>query len=288
MNGYIDQRLDEGAHRHTIKKELITLRVALKVARSDNAFRGSLDVLFPQFDPAYEPRRRVLSMLEFESLVAVLPLGRRQMVAVLALTGARRGETYRLTWNDIGEHHVFLRGTKTKDAPREVPLLPELRALLQELPRGEGSERVLRGWMNLYRDLSAACARVGIAPITPNDLRRSFATWLRNAGVDSASVAPLLGHANSKMVEKVYGRINLDAKTRAVAPLQGIRLTPASSPRLTASSEDSMAASAAADTLLPKERVRQMRPNEASKFQEDAARPAGIEPTATGLEGPCS
>lgn len=168
LEAYVDKReKEEGAHRHTIKKELITLRVALKVAREDGAYRGSFELLFPEFSADYQPRTRALSKLEFDSLLGALPPGRRQAVALMGLTGARLGECARLTWNDVGAEHVFLRGTKTKDATREVALLPVLRQLLAELPRGSGDDRVFPSWNNLYRDLRAACSRIGIAPCTP-------------------------------------------------------------------------------------------------------------------------
>lgn len=50
--------------------------------------------------------------------------------------------------------------------------------------------------------------------VSPNDLRRTFASWLKQAGVDSMVVAKLLGHTTSRMVEMVYGHLN-DATTSA-------------------------------------------------------------------------
>ena len=47
-----------------------------------------------------------------------------------------------------------------------------------------------------------------------NDLRCTFARWLKQAGVDSMVVAKLLGHTTSRMVEMLYGHLN-DATTSA-------------------------------------------------------------------------
>ena len=44
--------------------------------------------------------------------------------------------------------------------------------------------------------------------MTPNDLRRTFASWLKQAGTDSLTVARLLGHSSTAMVDKVYGRLD--------------------------------------------------------------------------------
>ena len=43
--------------------------------------------------------------------------------------------------------------------------------------------------------------------MSPNELRRTFASWLKQAQVDSFVVAQLLGHSSSRMVELVYGRL---------------------------------------------------------------------------------
>jgi len=40
--------------------------------------------------------------------------------------------------------------------------------------------------------------------VSPNDLRRSYASWLEQGGQDSMLVARLMGNS-AAMVEKVYG-----------------------------------------------------------------------------------
>ena len=54
-----------------------------------------------------------------------------------------------------------------------------------------------------------------IPNVTPNDLRRTFASWMKNQGVDSAVVAALLGPKSTRMVDLVYGK--LDPSTLAAA-----------------------------------------------------------------------
>jgi len=75
--------------------------------------------------------------------------------------------------------------------------------------------------MNVRRDLHAACARAKIPPCSPNDLRRTYASWLKQAVVDSAVVAKLLGHSSTKMVDLVYGRIDDATLARAASLLPG-------------------------------------------------------------------
>ena len=55
--------------------------------------------------------------------------------------------------------------------------------------------------------------------MSPNDLRRTYASWLKQRGVDSMIVAKLLGHTTSRMVELVYGHLNDAALQAAMAQL---------------------------------------------------------------------
>ena len=57
--------------------------------------------------------------------------------------------------------------------------------------------------------------------MTPNDLRRTFATWLKQNDVDSAVVAAMMGHSSTAMVDRVYGRLDEATYRRAIARLPG-------------------------------------------------------------------
>ena len=43
-------------------------------------------------------------------------------------------------------------------------------------------------------------------PLSPNDLRRTFAQWLVRSGVPYELAYPLLGHDSPRMLERVYGK----------------------------------------------------------------------------------
>jgi integrase len=60
----------------------------------------------------------------------------------------------------------------------------------------------------IKRELARACARAGVPRVTPNDLRRTFATWLKQSDVDSAVVAAMMGHSSTAMVDRVYGKLD--------------------------------------------------------------------------------
>jgi integrase len=72
-----------------------------------------------------------------------------------------------------------------------------LRQYALEHAQGEKEQLFLR-WQCVRRDLRAACAKLGIPGCSPNDLRRTCATWLRAAGTPPHLIAPLMGHADKQ------------------------------------------------------------------------------------------
>jgi len=142
-------------------------------------------------------------------------------LATLLETGLRVSEACRLQVGDIdptaGLVHVRLgKGAKN----RSVNLTDHLRRLLR---RYWEVQRPLRPWLfpaqrlatpgrvdpvqrwadrpvspdAVRRRLHRAAARAGLKRrVTPHDLRRTYATWLLEAGVDLRTVQVLLGHAS--------------------------------------------------------------------------------------------
>ena len=215
---YISHRLDEGAARETVRKELSTLRKALEEARRRGLFFGDPRSVVPKFRVTYNPRRRFLSPAEFGALLSALRPHRARWVAVAVYTGARRSEVEALRWEehiDLENGWVFIPGTKTAGSHRKVPLPTPLAEYLRCTPVKSG--RLVETWPNVGRDLPASCVRAAIARTTPNDLRRTYASWMKQAGEDSAVVAKLLGHSSTRMMDLVYGLLadeNLVAATK--------------------------------------------------------------------------
>jgi integrase len=209
---YCLSRLEEGAARETVRKELVVLRSTLSLARDRGMLTRDPDALIPKFRAPYRPKRRWLSEPEIVELLKNLPDERKSWVLLAVFTGGRLSELESLTWGDLnfGKAQIHIRGTKTARSDRFIPMDPELAELLLPL-RAEADQPVAGKWRNVRRDLRKACEKAGIEPVSPNDLRRTFASWLKQAGRDSLAVGKLLGHTSSRMVELVYG--HLDQKT---------------------------------------------------------------------------
>lgn len=196
---------------NTIHKELVALRQVLKRARRRREFRRELDEVLPiGYSPKYVPRKVSLTLEQAPKVLAQLAPHRAAAASFVLATTARRSEVFsaRTEDVDIETGRVHLRGTKTAGAERTVTVAPFARPLLAfALERGGGKNGLLfRPWPNARRGLANACRAVGAPRVTWNDLRRTLSTWLIEGGVSDVVVANLLGHADTTMLHRVYGR----------------------------------------------------------------------------------
>ncbi len=218
---YIGTRIAEGAARGTVAHEMTALRRALGHAKEAGRYFADPKAAIPKFRAPYVPRTRWLTREEFKLLLRELDPHRQLWVVIAVFTGGRDSEVDTLTWDNVDWHGgaVTLLGTKTKRARRRVPLHPLLAEVLRRSKGVRGP--VVGEWMNANRDLARACERAKINKVSPNDLRRTYTSWLKQEGTDSAIVARLLGHGSTKMVDLVYGQLDDDTLGRAVRRLSG-------------------------------------------------------------------
>lgn len=191
----------------TVRKELGVLRSALRLARKAGAKIPDPSDYWPPIRFRTNRVKRYLKRDDLTRLIGQLTETQVDFVMWGLYTGARLGELRGLRWEDLDlrEKTLHIRGTKTDSSDRVIPLHAKLCELATRHKGKTGP--ILRRWINIQRDLKLACDRAKLPPLSPNDLRRTFATWMKQAGADSAVVARLLGHVNSIMVDRVYGQL---------------------------------------------------------------------------------
>lgn len=214
---YMDARLmNARVHLPTVAKELGLLRAALRYARKHKRYTGDVSAIIPDdIQGAYVPRDRALSHPEYEALKLTLNPDRRDYLAAWCYTGQRESELYAFTPADLAGDMLHVNGSKTDGSDRWLPVAAEVADVF-------GRRESFPRWGNVRRDLAAACMRAEIKRVSCNDLRRTFCTWLAEAGVPEAVAASLLGHASSTMVRRVYTRIGRAAQIAAVATLPSL------------------------------------------------------------------
>lgn len=132
---------------------------------------------------------------------------------------------------------------KTPAAVRDVPLFPELAEVLKPIPSllidMDGDVLTTAGWHSAWtvyiNNLEVAlngcrkrwygkrdCDKIHPPPpwrpvtIRPYDLRHSFCTWCRDAGVDPHVLQVWMGHSDISMIMKVYDHVSGDRITEEV------------------------------------------------------------------------
>jgi integrase len=214
VDKYIETRRAEGAHASTIGKELTVLRGTLKFAKRRREWGGDVEAVMPiGWSAQYEPRTRFLSVEEAPKLLAAFPAYRAAQLAFIIATGARDSEAQRAQRCDVDwtSREVFIRGSKTKRSRANVPILGLVEALLrfafEHAPGKEPEGLLFAPWSGIRWDLRRVCDRLGMPRVSPNDLRRTLATWLRQRGVQTDHLGKMLRHGDSRMVERVYGQL---------------------------------------------------------------------------------
>jgi len=132
----------------------------------------------------------------------------RHAILLASHTGARLGDLRALTWSAVGQNAVSWQTGKSRGRRTAVvPITPDLRAVLDGIPRRE-SPNILtsarrRPWTEsgLETALRKAKIAAGIHGLRWHDFRGTAATNLVRANMTEADVATVLGWSTSKVQE---------------------------------------------------------------------------------------
>lgn len=187
-----------------------------------NALKSFIAVakIIPRKSPP-KPDAKIPTPQLFEQLLAALDSCAQGhsalLVRLLAHTGMRINEARQLTWDDVRDDHIYLRGETTKNGrPRTIPFI-------------RGTTEVLRAWKRVSkgklvitqkdcrRALRFAAQLLGCPLYNHHTFRHYFATRCIVSGVDIPTVAKWLGHTDGGMVLlRTYCHL-LDEHSRAMA-----------------------------------------------------------------------
>jgi len=120
--------------------------------------------------------------------------------------------------------------------------------------------------------------------VTPNDLRRTFATWRKQRDVGSAVVAAMMGHSSTAMVDRVYGKLDAAGYRRAIARMPGGAdvTAPAPAPNLHAGGTTIAQDRGEHGTTAPKREIADSVEKSAMSASY-GVRAEGLEPSTSGL-----
>lgn len=179
---------------------------------------------------------RAMTRAEFDALMDAVPLNRRAFYAMAAMTGLRWREIARLRWSALDGDLLNVMAGQTKNRKRaDLPVIGELAAVLGEY-RAErdgavmfDAEPRLRTWRHdlvragvcgLIDDTIPAARRYDTAnligyvddrgrQLDRKSLRMTFATWLKENGVDLRDAQRLMRHSDVNLTAKIYTDVRL-------------------------------------------------------------------------------
>ena len=176
------------------------------------------------------PRERFLSPEETDRLCAVLREAEPEMPSAVAafrlllLTGCRLSEIQTLRWEHVKDDCIEL--PDAKSGGRIVPLGPEARAVLADLPRDDDNPWVIAGRLpgshltDLQRPWRRIRKRAGLEDVRIHDLRHSFASRAVALGESLTMIGKLLGHTQAQTTAR-YAHLARDSIQSAAARITG-------------------------------------------------------------------
>lgn len=187
-------------------------------ARLSSIFCHAIQNRFIDFNPVkfikkYKeyPRERYLYQNEALSLLYECKNSKNKelyTIVVLALnTGMRVGEILNLSRQNILEKQILLFGEQTKSGlPRRIPLnVSAKNVLIEHLNTSLNNDGLIFTSKDIRECFKYAKLRAGIIGLRFHDLRRTFATYLKDGNIDIHTISKILGHTSITTTERYLG-----------------------------------------------------------------------------------
>lgn len=134
----------------------------------------------------------------------------RHVIALLILTGARKGEALTARWTDFDLAHRIWRVPMSKSGrPRHIPLSDGALAVLERIPNQGLADGYLfpspstgKPYTSIFGAWDRARQRAKLQDVRIHDLRHSFASMLVNQGRSLYEVQQILGHHQIKTTQR--------------------------------------------------------------------------------------
>ena len=204
-----------------------TLNTFRKIKKLVKRKKGSPDI-----------RDRILSREEFESLIKHSKTHLVPIIATAYYTGMRRGEILNLTWDriDLPDRMIRLEADDTKDKEaRNIPICDNLFKILRSLSnriqsagddnhvfqyKGKGLEGDIRNSLKkACKNASIKYGRFVKGGFIFHDLRHTFNTNMRKAGIQESVIMEITGHSTREMFDR-YNKIDEDDTRKAINQLE--------------------------------------------------------------------
>jgi integrase len=232
IGSYEQHRRAQGAKPGTIVKELGLLRRMFNIARKQWKWKIANPVSDIELPRINNKRVRYLQPEEYQRLFDVLETSEEKwlyaMVTVALETGLRLSNVCNLTWPEVKlfSRIIEIDAEKTKNKDYlGIPLTDRAYETLKELQKVKCiSNHVfhVKGQRiyprKLQRAFTKACRIAKLEDFHFHDLRHTFASYLRQRGVDLDTISKLLGHKDLRMTKR-YSHLSVESLRDAISRL---------------------------------------------------------------------
>ena len=239
IENYQQRRLNEGAAPATVDREVGEVKTMINKAENDGMVPARAVLLFKKVKKVLKKNSNARNMIlpphKFKTLISNAPPHLLAILAAGFYSGMRKGEILSLTWDriDMEKRFIQLEASDTKDnEPRVIPICDELLDVLRRQPKALHHNYVFtfRGQpitSNFKRSLMRACEKAEIpygrklkGGFTFHDLRHTFNTYMRKAGVPESVIMQITGHSTREMFDR-YNTIDADDAKEAIRMFRG-------------------------------------------------------------------
>jgi len=241
LENHQEKRRKEGLKPKTIDDELNYVKTMVIKAFYNDIVSGAVLKTFQRVKRLLRKnanrRDRVLTRGEYERLLDASQKHLRDILVIGYWTGMRKGEIINLAWSkvDLKARLIRLDACDTKEGkPKNIPIGEEVQRVLSRIPRPIHDDHVFlfNGNPILKRfetSMKTACkdagliwGRKGEGGLIFHDLRHTFVTDMRRAGVARTVTMSITGHAPKDMNDR-YDTVDDRDRLEAIAQLESYR-----------------------------------------------------------------
>lgn len=231
------KRKKEGLADATIDQEIGKVKAMIFKAFDNDIISGDTLKTFKRVKKILKKnsdvRNRILSLNEFHLILDNAPRHIKAILTTGYYTGMRKGEILNLTWNkvDLKNRLISLEAMDTKDKePRNIPICDELYETLNTIPRaihdlhvflykGKPVEDIRTGLKKACKAASITYGRFIKDGFIFHDLRHSFNTNMRKAGVPESVIMNITGHSTREMFDR-YNTVDVEDTRKAINQME--------------------------------------------------------------------
>lgn len=203
----------------TINRSLAAMKKGLALAWERNLTPENYGLRVKSL-PVNNKREVFLSVAQVRKITKHCSEQAQAAIWAALLTGARRGELFKIEAQHIHKTEIHIPASHTKTLrSRVIPIVPALRPWLKQFPLTITVDGVKSAWRR-------ARVKADMEHVNFHDLRHSCASILVGLGVDLYTVSKILGHSNTQTTQR-YAHLQVKQQRQALNKLGALVRKPA-------------------------------------------------------------